>query len=195
MEDYRIKTDDELEAIVIGGRAGSGALAQADAKMALDLRVSRRQLEAALSLATFTRRLFIATGVLAFATIVLAFVSAFQTYSAIRQAHMSRTSTSEASSGRRTVSWYLMVPHLGESEGSQGGKTVPLNQWKRPYTFDSEASCEDALAAAYVSWATSVTTLGTQLGLSEKARMEIPDYIHDWFCVASDDPRLKEKVE
>ena len=193
MDDYRIKPDDELEAIAIGGRAASGASAQADAKMALDLRISRRQLKAARSLATFTSRLFIATGVLASATIVLAFVSAFQTYTAIQQAHMSRSSTSEASSGRRTVSWYLMVPHLGEGEGGQSGKTVPLNQWKRPYTFDSEASCEDALAAAHVSWATSVTTLSTQLGLSEKAMMEIPDYIHDWFCVASDDPRLKER--
>ncbi len=186
MEDYRNISDEELEAIASGaGEQASGAPGQADAKIALDLRISRRQLEAARSLATFTSRLFIATGVLAFATIVLVFVSLVQTYSAIRQARMSRTSTSEASSGKRTVSWYLLVPPLGQDAGQYNPST-----W---YSADygTQEKCEAANAGAQIA------LVGVELTYEHRGRKKLASELavmaNNMDCIASDDPRLKRK--
>jgi hypothetical protein len=87
------------------------------------------------------------------------------------------------------VCWYLMVTPIGE--GGRSDKTVPLNHWKHPYTFDSRHDCETALAAAHVSEAQGVASLSLRTGLSEQETTTVPFYSADWKCVGSDDPRLK----
>jgi hypothetical protein len=89
------------------------------------------------------------------------------------------------------VGWYLMVTPL--SKHGPNGKTAPLSQWEHPYTFDSRHDCETALAAAHLSEARGMAEVSLRTGLSEQESIAIPMDSIDWFCIATDDPRLKEK--
>ncbi len=90
------------------------------------------------------------------------------------------------------VGWYLMVTPLSNKHGPNG-KAAPLIYWEHPYTFDSRHDCETALAAAHVSEARGMADVSLRTGLSEQESLAIPMDSIDWFCIATDDPRLKEK--
>jgi hypothetical protein len=75
------------------------------------------------------------------------------------------------------VGWYLMVPPL-TSDGKQFDANVPLAQWDARMAFDNASDCENTLYAL-IKDASEDNLTHQQLRHSR--------------CIASDDPRLKEK--
>ena len=75
------------------------------------------------------------------------------------------------------VGWYLMVPPR-ENDNSAKLRIVPLGEWVYVDSFDTAKECRDA-------------------GLKEeqvyaKDPLEADEY-DTWECIATDDPRLREK--
>jgi hypothetical protein len=75
------------------------------------------------------------------------------------------------------VGWYLMVPPR-ESDNSAKLSSVPFEEWVYVDSFDTAKECRDA-------------------GRKEEERrakdaLEADQY-GNWECIATDDPRLKEK--
>jgi hypothetical protein len=85
--------------------------------------------------------------------------------------------------------WYLMIPPIGKD--GQRDVTVPPAQWNR-HIFDSKHDCEGALEVAHLSEAQGATAWSSRTGLTEQQNKALL-YSRDWVCIASDDPRLKEK--
>jgi hypothetical protein len=76
-----------------------------------------------------------------------------------------------------SVGWYLMVPPR-ENDNSAKLRIVPLAEWVYVDSFDTAKECRDA-------------------GLEEehqyaKDPLEADEY-GTWECIATDDPRLREK--
>ena len=85
--------------------------------------------------------------------------------------------------------WYLMIPRIAKDGGSD--VTPPLIQWDR-HIFDSRHDCESALEVAHLSEEQGAAAWNLRTGLTQQQN-EALLYSRDWVCVASDDPRLKEK--
>jgi hypothetical protein len=80
------------------------------------------------------------------------------------------------------VGWYLMVPPVDRQRHSLTDK--PLTRWNRVETFDSEQACKESLAFL-------LKNLKGQFQNFELA-VQAERLFHGQ-CIASDDPRLKEK--
>ena len=74
------------------------------------------------------------------------------------------------------VGWYLMLPPAGQA--SLCDPDAPISRWKIVRSFDRADDCKDV----YVR---GVKTYEGQKDRSECAKAAL--------CIASDDPRLKEK--
>jgi hypothetical protein len=81
------------------------------------------------------------------------------------------------------VGWYLMVPPLDRQRRSL--TNAPLTRWSRVRTLDSEHACKEWLAALLKSFK------GHSFENFEQAVQA--DSVFHGRCIASDDPRLKEK--
>jgi hypothetical protein len=82
------------------------------------------------------------------------------------------------------VGWYLLMPPVSRSSSGKLASDLsrPLSEWDRIGVFDSEPSCNkeiDRMHQVDVDWARSHHVM--MLDLSHPQ------------CVATDDPRLKEK--
>jgi len=86
-------------------------------------------------------------------------------------------------------SWFLMITPIGKD--GQSDTSVPLSHWDA-HTFDSKYDCEHALEVAHLSEAQGAASWSLRTGLTEQETKALL-YSRDWLCVASDDPRLKEK--
>ena len=76
------------------------------------------------------------------------------------------------------VGWYLLVP-LRENENSAKLRyDVPLGEWVYVDSFDTAKECTDDAVK--------------EQQLREKDPLEADQYA-SWQCIATDDPRLKEK--
>jgi hypothetical protein len=72
------------------------------------------------------------------------------------------------------VGWYLMMPPVHDG---QPDTQAPISAWKVFRTFDSTAACQE--------WKLKLETRARRAGRYGPR----PDFM----CIASDDPRLKEK--
>ena len=79
------------------------------------------------------------------------------------------------------VGWYLMVPPA-LSHGPKDGQIEPLPYWSMAGAFEVEKDCD----AERLRLSKFNPNLGSYRGLP-------PEEIYDVQCVATDDPRLKEK--
>jgi hypothetical protein len=93
------------------------------------------------------------------------------------------------------VGWYLMLPPLASSGLCDSEQ--PLSKWKQHYQYEKLSECED-----YVEGLRSHKWIAFQLSDDNIKRVPEPDrsglsrekHCGDFaMCVASDDPRLKEK--
>ena len=81
------------------------------------------------------------------------------------------------------VGWYLMVPPV---DGQRRTLTnAPLTRWSRVRTFDSEHACKELHASLLKSFK------GHTFDNFEQAVQA--DRVFHGRCIATDDPRLKEK--
>jgi hypothetical protein len=80
------------------------------------------------------------------------------------------------------VGWYLMSPPLAPGRHGQIEKSVLLSQWDILESFDSASECETALSRFRAGQHTE-----TEVG------MRLREAAFQSRCIASDDPRLKEK--
>ncbi|MGO9605408.1 MAG: hypothetical protein ACLQAT_18805 [Candidatus Binataceae bacterium] len=78
------------------------------------------------------------------------------------------------------VGWYLMVPPL--SHLPKDGRMEPLFNWTMVGAFRTEKDCD----AERPKFSKLDPNLGSYRGLP-------PEEIYDVQCIATDDPRLKEK--
>jgi len=86
------------------------------------------------------------------------------------------------------LGWYLMVPP-DVHKGSASVKTLePMGQWLNLHSFDTAAACENGLADATKGIKDDLSKNPTSVAALRKFR-----WISDAECIASDDPRLKEK--
>jgi hypothetical protein len=85
------------------------------------------------------------------------------------------------------VGWYLMVPpRYGLEDLRQKVPThehAPLPQWTIVRVFDSARECEKAL----------VETWNSDRAIDEHFGIPSPPHEEQAQCIATDDPRLKEK--
>lgn len=87
------------------------------------------------------------------------------------------------------VGWYLMAPPLVRIPTTTGpssptpASAAPLSRWKQIGQFDRAKDCEQALAKEQAIYQ------------GEPGFMKDPDALASTYarCIASDDPRLKEK--
>jgi hypothetical protein len=85
------------------------------------------------------------------------------------------------------VGWYLMYPPV-----TPAGKSLtdaPLTEWKSGASFDTAKDCETA--RAHMRKASKDLRNATPRGYQEG--LDFAESIGDGQCVATDDPRLKEK--
>jgi len=75
------------------------------------------------------------------------------------------------------VVWHLIVPSI---YGDQLHPEYPLSQWVHLDSFDSAAECKRAGSEA-------------QAGMASKDNFLQTEQYRAWQCIATDDPRLKEK--
>ncbi|MGA9884041.1 MAG: hypothetical protein WBQ34_10010 [Candidatus Acidiferrales bacterium] len=77
------------------------------------------------------------------------------------------------------VGWYLMVPPIVQKNGKyQYDYAAPLSKWTEEDAFDTASDCKEdreTLVKASKGWGTSATDTAQER------------------CIATDDPRLKEK--
>jgi hypothetical protein len=81
------------------------------------------------------------------------------------------------------VGWYLMVPPT--KDANQIDPSVPLPKWVVLRAFDTAAACNDAQDQLRYQ----VSRLNLQIPVASAAS-EAAEFSQ---CIASDDPRLKEK--
>jgi hypothetical protein len=84
------------------------------------------------------------------------------------------------------VGWYLMVPPIANTEAQWITESLvaPLSQWSSLQSFDTAKECEDE--AAKVKRQVSTKNQGGPVPLIQRPFAFAQ-------CVATDDPRLKEK--
>ncbi len=95
------------------------------------------------------------------------------------------------------VGWYLMMPPVYQNGkeverdidigGGHLDETAPLSKWAIVGSFDSAAECEKNLLAGRDLSVMPEPNLKSQASQAIKRRWEFAA------CIASDDPRLKEK--
>jgi hypothetical protein len=71
------------------------------------------------------------------------------------------------------VGWYLMLPPAVPNDPDKVDSSAPLSQWEVMTTFDSQSQC--------AAEQTRMIGVGNKLGRFSQ-------------CIASDDPRLKQKA-
>ena len=82
------------------------------------------------------------------------------------------------------VVWYLMVPPEYRHDGMLTfRRDAPLTKWTRGWGFDGEAACKEAIASPS-KHSGSYQTFHQAL---------VAEQMSNGRCIASDDPRLKEK--
>lgn len=81
------------------------------------------------------------------------------------------------------VGWCLMIPPLSRSSSGEIGSDFsrPLSEWFPVGVYDTEADCDKEINAMNQRAASMAREHRTMLSLSHAQ------------CIASDDPRLKEK--
>jgi hypothetical protein len=82
------------------------------------------------------------------------------------------------------VGWYLMVPPLSRSSNRQkigSDFSRPLSEWLSVSVYDSEADCNKEIDAMNQRAASMAREHHTMLNISHAQ------------CIATDDPRLKDK--
>ena len=77
------------------------------------------------------------------------------------------------------VGWYLMYPPYSPPTGLD--ISAPLSQWEQRASFDSAAKCEKFLAG--LTWPFD----------RPGKRQDEPEALRYAKCIATDDPRLKDK--
>jgi hypothetical protein len=77
------------------------------------------------------------------------------------------------------VGWYLMAPPNKDFPTS-----ASLSQWQIKFSFDQARDCEIALGN---------TLANVKLKLKHGKHYSDLRWYESWQCIASDDPRLKEK--
>jgi hypothetical protein len=91
------------------------------------------------------------------------------------------------------VGWYLLQPP--RSAPGKFDASAPLSKWEQDSTHDSSAACEQAkLAMVYVS--EMLLTSLRKSSESEHTRANVQFILRRYFaarCIATDDPRLKER--
>jgi hypothetical protein len=93
------------------------------------------------------------------------------------------------------VGWYLMAPPVQEKDGVQ--YNAPIAKWDIQHVFDSAAECDVAMqrwrSRAKKVW----DALNSKKPLPHNADLDLPleqvNQMGACECIASDDPRLKEK--
>lgn len=98
-----------------------------------------------------------------------------------------------------SVGWYLMAPPIApDSHGHATGRVLnglPLSTWEQLSSFDTAKGCEDYQWEQVTSMA-STTTAAKKRAQSEEQLRRLDaawGQIDLAKCIASDDPRLKEK--
>ncbi len=87
--------------------------------------------------------------------------------------------------------WYLLMPPMGKL----GGDVLlyePLSQWAHEGAYDTAAACEAARASA-ITDAQKILDLPNQGPYIATVRQQQYNATASEQCIASDDPRLKEK--
>jgi hypothetical protein len=86
------------------------------------------------------------------------------------------------------VGWYLMLP-------PDGKPTAPLSQWTLVRSYDNVGACEklrdDSITAAMQLWS-AARRKNPESQETETAK-QVWKESYDPKCIASDDPRLREK--
>ena len=76
------------------------------------------------------------------------------------------------------VGWYLLVPLRENENSAKLRQDVPLGEWVYVYSFHTAKECTDDAV--------------NEEQLRAKDPLEADQYA-SWQCIATDDPRLKEK--
>jgi hypothetical protein len=101
------------------------------------------------------------------------------------------------------VGWYLMVPPITDGEKA----IPPISQWGLDYSFDSAAACQAVLNARQENTAKTrkhecgisadfaglMSAAKNTHDLDQLKHLQIATQQLGSVCIASDDPRLKEK--
>ena len=102
------------------------------------------------------------------------------------------------------VGWYLIMPPVRNPPHQVGyaDSDAPLREWERMEKFNNRDDCEDALDQA-ISAARNGRLFclnGGFCGVIGHGEYDSPSFALPWYvrqedsqCIASDDPRLKEK--
>jgi hypothetical protein len=99
------------------------------------------------------------------------------------------------------VGWYLMVPP-GSMEGGFGDAKAPLSRWQIAFSFEDAGVCEAVrnrmMEKIRNKWATELRDPKDpkiDAAVNQKTVDEMAKFtgMNDWVCIATDDPRLKEK--
>jgi hypothetical protein len=91
------------------------------------------------------------------------------------------------------VGWYLMIPHMvqtGPFTSSFGGSKAPNGSWDVQATFGTSEACE---AARTVYVADTNNNFRYRSESDPMVRRELAEEKIVAECVATDDPRLKER--
>ena len=102
------------------------------------------------------------------------------------------------------VGWYLMMPPWTTSWFSttkRRNDSAPISQWETLRSFDSAELCEQFRGADDDTWQDMVLRWGKEEPLLKasgvkdwtKTVNEVKESMDHSRCIASDDPRLKEK--
>jgi len=86
------------------------------------------------------------------------------------------------------VGWYLMVPPTIHSPSGSAQGFEPINQWLHIGSFDTASACERGIKAMVDSYKQQLKANPD----SEAAKNSFNAF-SDAQCIATDDPRLKEK--
>jgi len=84
------------------------------------------------------------------------------------------------------VGWYLMTPPTSKDKIHDD---LPLSQWVKVQSFDTELQCQNALTDSYNP---SIDKRMRGTTKSEAYKL-FKQFMEDMRCVSTDDPRLKEK--
>jgi hypothetical protein len=90
---------------------------------------------------------------------------------------------------RRPMGWYLMTPVPKETFGTPQAELnvkLPLSQWATSRSYGTAQECEQARISAMVAFQSDVASPDHSRRLTAQSAMHST-------CIASDDPRLKEK--
>ena len=84
------------------------------------------------------------------------------------------------------VGWYLMTPPTSKNKIHDD---LPLSQWEKVQSSDTESQCQDALTDLYNP---SIDKRMRETTKPEAYKV-FKRFMEDMRCVSTDDPRLKEK--